>query len=194
MIRLVLPLALCGAPVLACPTGDDLATGISVLNGEGAVEIYQTAGDGIVSQTIDWGDGEVAKNTLARGVYVLRLMSEIDGVLDFDSLLETSYDRPPAAMAPPKPGLVDSLRTTVTLSDGSYKETQEHVWGQLEPVTIGDCTYDSIKGEILYLSDQDTIEETVRYFPALGISVLTSYAYAGEPPDIYEIVAIEAVK
>ncbi len=194
LIRLVFLFAVVGQVAGACPTGADLASGIRIIDGDGAVEVVQDLGNGVVAQEIDFGGGEIAKNQLIKGVYVSKLTLEVDGVIDLSSLLEVTYDRPPAAMSPPTPGLVNRFQTTVTDTTSSYVEVQEHRWGEVAPFSIGACTFDSLEGQIRYVSEVSTIVETVRYLPELGIGILTAYAYGDETPEIYELVSIEAVQ
>ncbi|MEY1554992.1 hypothetical protein AB3Y40_05105 [Yoonia sp. R2331] len=178
----------------ACPVAEDLATGIRVTAADGTVDVYRDLGDGTVAQEIDFGDGSVAKNVLARGVYVLRLAVEDGGVLDLDSVMQTTYDRNPAAMVPPTPGMQDKLRTTITDTSGSYKELQSHNWGESTEVRIGECTYEGIVGDVRYDSDEGAIVETVHYLPALGLGLLMAYTYDDEPTETYDLIRIEAVQ
>ncbi len=186
--------ALTAGAASACPTADDLDGGIRVTAADGAVDVYQSMGDGQVAQIIDFGGGEVARNVLTQGVYVSRLAVEVDGVLDLQSVFETSYDRPPTAMAPPEPGLQDRFLTTIVSVDGTFKETQTHNWGPLAPLQIGDCTYDSIFGTVTYTGGDATILEEIQYVPALGLGLLVSYTYGSDAPEIFRLTSIEAVE
>lgn len=194
MIRPAIAFAMVAQTALACPTAADLAGGVRITDADGSVDTYTDGGNSTIQQVIDFGDGGVARNTLAQGVYVLRLSVEEDGVLDLGSVLATTYDRAPAALPRPTANLKMRLRTTVTDQEGSYKEQQDHQWGESEPFAIGTCSYDSIPGTVRYVSEFDTIVETQRYLPAMEIAILTSYTFGDDPAEIYSPVAIEAVK
>lgn len=185
---------LCAGPALACPTAADLNTGITTIETDGTTSVYRNIEPGIVAQEIDFKDGSFGKNQLAQGVYVLRLAIEDGGVLDLQSIYATTYDRPVTELPLPKPGLTMTMRTTVTTTDDSYKEQQQHAWGPLETVTIGECAFNGITGTIEYKSGFDPFTETVLYLPDLGIGLLTAYAYEGEAPEIYEYVSITSSK
>lgn len=180
--------------VSACPKAADLAGGVRVTEEDGVTHVFRAAGAGVVTVDSDYQDGAIGKNQLARGVYVLRLAVEDGGVLDMSSVFQTTYEAELGALPLPEQKLRQTLNTTVTTSTESYAERQDQMWGAVEPVTIGECQYDGLIGQITYSNDIETFTETVLYLPQIGIGLLTAYQIPGEPAEVYEFIDIAAVK
>ncbi|MEJ6404539.1 hypothetical protein [Yoonia sp. 2307UL14-13] len=194
MRALVFILALAATPVIACPTADDLATGIRVTESGDITHLFRTTSPGIVEVISDFGGADGGLNHLFHGTYILRISSLYDGLLDFDSVMLTDYHRDGTALPLPSPGLEQTFKTTVRSFDESYSETQAQSWGALEEITIGDCTTPLIKGTIIYGSEYGTVTETIAYLPDMEIGLLTSYADGDQEPDTYKFIGIEAVE
>lgn len=194
MIRWIAPFAVCASPALACPTAADLPAGIRATQSDGAYEIYQTADALTVNQTAVFAENERGLNTLIKGVYVARLSFEMDGVLELDSVLATTYSDGPRNLPIPTPSLKQQFQTSVASIDGVYSETQNHVWGPMQKVTIGDCTFDAITGRVTYNDGNNRFVETILYLPAVGIGLLTAYDVPDEPAEVFTYIRLEALK
>ena len=187
-------IALAATPAIACPTADDLATGIRVTEPDDLQSIFKSVGPDLVEVTIEFDVNDVSRNQLVHGVYIRRLSSIYEGSLDFESVWLTDYSQDIASLPLPVPGLEQSFKTTIYSFTESYPETQAQSWGPLEEVTYGDCTTPVINGTIVYDNKYGPVTETIAYLPDMGIGLLTSYADGDEEPEIYEIVQIEAVE
>ncbi len=183
---LPLLLLLSSPAIAACPTGADMANGIGVRRDDAVSLYFFTLDDVAVSQTLDFGNGLLAKNVLYHGTYPFALKMEQDTVEDEASNMLFIYEKDPSEMAPPAPGLVQVLRTYVRPKlDPEYPETQTATWGELTDVAIGTCTYQAIFGSVDYASDAGLLNEGLMYLPELGISLQTSYAVVGDASQSY---------
>lgn len=196
MIRAGLVLLASAGPALAaCPVPGDLDTGIRVTEGDGTVSVYRQVAPGIVEAAVTWDDGFGARNRLLHGVFVERLVNvDVEGVIDLNSVLQTTFADPPEAIDLPVAGLNGQLASTVTTTDASFAESVIYRWGDATRKKIGPCAVKIIPGEVTYANEVDTAVEELWYAPDLGFAILVGYTMNDEPKDVFEITGIEAVK
>jgi len=160
-----------------CPTGKDLATGIRVTETDGTFHVYRDIGKSIVQVDINYGDDLTSRNLLAQGNHVLQLADTDNRAIVPGTVVNTAYPSAAAELPIPTANLTWTIDTTVKAYGDIYAETQTHTWGDTFNLTIAECSFDAIEGELIYNSDGYIVTEGVYYIPALGIGLL--YAYAG---------------
>lgn len=172
MIRLVA--ALCailpaGAALAqtGCPTAADLDRGISIEFPDGGSETYRRTAPGLVSAVGREANGSTYTMALAQGFHLLFWEASDDP----SSRVSYDYGVAPQAMPVPTAGGRWRTAVTVTASDGTRQEPQTHAYGALVPVTIGNCTYQSIEGVIAYATTDNYVESVI-YLPELGFGYL----------------------
>lgn len=187
--------AVVAGPALAqCPTAADLRSGVRVTESDGTTNVFTAVGDGIVQNDGATTGGYTYRNLLAQGTHLIGL-SDTDGGEDIpNTVRRMEYDMAIPALPVPAPGMRNTYETVVTVSDGSYDETQTQVWGQPTRLTIGDCTYDMIPGKLVYTNRDFVVREGLYYLPALEFALLHSYQSNDDPAAQYVATGIEAVE
>ena len=183
--------ALLPMPALACPTGADLANGITIRHDDGASETYRAVRDDLVRMEQSF-DGELtAIMDLAHGTYVLTYMDVYDGRPDAGSRITTAYPGGMATLSAPEAGARWSLDTIVMDSAGPYAETVTVAWSTPRDATIGSCTYSAIDGIIAYDGEDETYVEGITYLIDVGVGYVNFYEDSAGRTD-YVAIAIEA--
>lgn len=170
----ILAAPLLSSAALACPTGADLATGISIRFDDGALETYTALRDDLVR--IEQGyDGEAsAVMDLALGVYLLSYMDVVNGSPDTGSRYTISYPGGIGGLQVPAPGQRWTAETVLMDSTGPYTETMTVAWSQPFEQIIGACSYEAIEALIAYQGD-DFYTEGLVFLPDLGVAYVSAY-------------------
>lgn len=200
MTRLVTALALAalaGPAWARCPTGADLATGgIIVEEPNGFYTLFRASGEHLVhgEQGDDLGPNTVI--LLARGVHLF-FSAPVYG--EFPALDEAiNYAIPMTAeqMPAPEPGLNWEVTYMVAAHSGygadTWSETMTQNWADMtETLTIGDCTYEVLRGTAHYDWDDGEGTEDLIYFTDLGITHVAGWTDPElETSESYEIADI----
>ena len=188
----LLPLGLAALPALACPTAEDLATGIRLTQADGSVETFRRVSPAVVEQRTRYTDGYEALNLFGQGLHLMQLADlEEDGTIS--NILRFAYGVEAAEMPVPTAGGSWQVEVGVIEGFSTSREVQSQSYGAATEVTIGDCTYDAIPVTIDYLGDETDYSEEITYLPSLGFGYLTRWEEPGTAPDTYVHVKIEAV-
>jgi len=191
----LLPALLPGA-VLAqtvCPTADDLDSGIRFTLATGETEIFRRHESGLIEGLFDVGSGEVLRNLLGKGVYLLEASVLKDGVIDPASRLTYSYPLPPDSLPLPQPGGGWSVSVTLLEGTALSTEAQDYRFGAATVQGFGACSYAMIPITVRYPGVEGGQRDVVHYLPDLGISYLAEY-HDSETNDIYVYTQIEAMR
>ncbi|SLN40619.1 hypothetical protein [Pseudooctadecabacter jejudonensis] len=195
MRTLTLLATLAATPAWAtCPTGADLATGITFTSDAGDRDTFTSIGNGVVQIDGVATDGFTYRTLLGQGVHVLQLSDTENGQPISDSVVSTSY--PMAARDLPIP-TAQSRWDVDTIINGYgdiYAEAQSQTWGQPITFRVGDCAFDALPGKIRYESDGFTVNEEVIYLPELSMSLLISYEDDGAPKDTWTYIDVEVAR
>ncbi len=170
---------LCAAPVLAqtdCPTRDAMERGVRLTFPDGLAEIYRDGGDSLVTV-----DAPTYRMELGQGTHLLTYEDIIDGVPQESSQTTYDYGMAQTELRVPAPGKRWSVPVKVTDSSGIRDEAQMQAYGDLETVTIGDCTYDMIEVVIAY-DREDMYMESLHYLPEFSLTYLAWSGTEGETP------------
>ena len=174
--------ALIGAPALAlaqCPTGADLASGISFRLDDGAKETYKAEGSDRVVVTYVAEDGYQSRLVLGKGIYLLEFAEVADGAVDPDTRVTYSHSLTPEKM--PIPQAQGRWVSEVAVLDAGTpaSEIHNHKFGPNTQITIGECSYDMMPITVFY-NDADRTIDHLEYMPSLGFAVLAGSSYLGE--------------
>lgn len=193
MKHLACVVTIVASPALAdCPTGADLANGITFVTDRDETDTFTELGRGVVQIENHLDDGIVFRTLLAQGVHVLQLSDVENGRVVPDSILNTAYPLPAVELPVPEPLSQWSVDTTINAYGDIYRETQTQVWGQTMTYVVGECAFTGIPGKIKYESDGLTIDEEVMFLPDLGLSLLLSYDDNEFPQETYSYVSVRA--
>jgi hypothetical protein len=183
----ILPLALVlpGLVAAQCPVAADLETGIVLETIEGEVETFIRLDPHRVRSLFMHSENAGSRILLGKGVYVLELLEEEDGLPMVGTRTTYSFPLPVADLPPITPGGGWSTKAAVLDVDGLSSEAQHYIFGAQTRVTIGACSYDMIPIELRYRGDAgDADIDYLHYLPELGISYLARSDY-GAQSDIY---------
>lgn len=163
-------IALSAGPALACPTGADMETGVTITFDDGGFETYRQLRDNLVRMERGYDGAQDSVMDLGLGTFVLSYMDAFDGMPDPSSRTTTAYPGGLASLKVPMAG--DRWQATTTVFAGEpYAEEVSVAWGDERTVQIGACSYTAIDGIIAYESDT-TIVEGIVYLTDLGIGYL----------------------
>ncbi|MEM8537395.1 MAG: hypothetical protein AAGF56_05985 [Pseudomonadota bacterium] len=152
-----------------------MAGGIQFGTEDGEVEIFKSLNANVVEQMSDLGDGLTVHTMLGRGVYLIDVFDKENGNTVPDTRVSTSHATPIEEMPLPTANGTWQASVAVRDSAGVFAEEQSYSWGPETSLTLGDCDYTAIKGQIRYESDTDWFEEEVMYLPDVGITLLLAY-------------------
>ena len=185
----LLALALPAQALAQCPTADDLARGILFTGAEGETELF-TSGDGdTILARFRSPEGLESDAVLARGVYLMDLVSHPGAPEETRSLY--AFPLLTRELPLPTPGGSFEIAAEVSVGDHAATELQSYSFGPAGEARYGDCAYEVIPVEITYSTLQGTVE-TYHYLPALGISYFA--AVSSEMGDhTYPYIRIEAL-
>lgn len=184
-----------GTADAACPTAADLVTGVRVTETDETVHDFRLLGTGEVLETIRFdGETDSVGNLLALGVYVVGLNVTTNGLPSPREAIIFAYAPSVENLPLPADGLKQTLTTTVSDSyeDSPFTEIQTHVWRADSPLTIGDCVYERITGEVTYTGNDSHLEE-IAWLPDLGLGLLLRYSDSASD-DRYEMETIEVIE
>ncbi|MDA7425944.1 hypothetical protein [Thalassococcus lentus] len=193
-MRPLIGLALLAAPsaaIAACPTANDLSTGIRFEVSGGDAEVFTTFGESSLQSIYFIGDDPVTRVLLARGLYLLEVV-DIDesGALDLATRSTYAYAMPPGELPLPKAGSTYSAEYVLTENGQPSSETELYSFGQETGVSFGACEYAAIPIDVRY--GNGDIDELM-WLPELGLSYLTRSIYDGGDDRYYYLsISIEA--
>lgn len=177
-------------PTLAfaeCPTGADLATGIRVIDSDGATDTYKTNGENMVESQYRFEPGEGARSLLAQGVYMVLAQDIENGEITAGTRSTFTYPLAPGQMPVPEAG-GQWVADVVTLdSDGMSTTTHQMNFGAETQFAIGACSYRMIPIEVRYDEDDG---ELLYYLPELGFALLGGFG-VGANRETYTYTKIE---
>lgn len=154
-----------------CPTASDLVRGIRVDYADGSAEVFRPQRPGVM-KVDGMIDGQLAyRMEIAQGTHLLRYEDIVQGRPVASSVNEYDYSLAPLEMPVPQPGDRWQADVLVTTLEGERREAQSQVYDQVDPVEIGECTYDRVPVVIAY-DTEDGYLEGVAYLPALGLGFL----------------------
>ena len=173
----------CSALHAACPTGDDLATGIVTRTDTDTTEIHRRTRPDWVQIQVTFDDGEGTVLDLYHGLYLQTMMPMTEGVLDPSGL--ESFVTTEAVTRWPAPRPDDAWRNEAP-GGGEARS------GAMRPVTIGDCRYDGYDVTLVFEGDA-AYAETYTVLPDLGIALLVRIE-EGAQVDDYGYVSLVAAE
>ena len=179
---------LCAGMVLATPavadclTSADLATGIRAKADDGLFEDFRRSGANLIDLSIDFGDGLVARDRMAHGIYILSGADYQDGRRDENSWVTVNFPVPIAEMPTPEENSLWEVTLMARDTLGPFEERHTYQWGAATTVVYSDCSYVAIPGAIRTDIDDGywTMEE-VQYLPQLGLSLQLAFSDMDDP-------------
>ncbi|RYH00843.1 hypothetical protein EU805_16685 [Salipiger sp. IMCC34102] len=161
MNRLILPSLLAAGPALAeCPKPSDLATGIRVEYSDGMVEVFRSAGPGMVEAVGLFSDGEpFFLMEMARGLYVTSYAEIWGDFIDVENATLHNFGAPATELPLPVPGKSwDAQAQVIYPGEAPGDVTQRFVSGASETLTVGDCSFESVEVITAYERDDNYVE------------------------------------
>lgn len=195
MFRFALLVA-CLAPaaaMAACPTGDDLKTGIRFATSGGDTEEFSRFTEDTVASHYYVGGVLDSRVLLARGLYLSEYLVMKDGQPDLETRSTYVFPMAPGDMPLPAPGGVFSVNITVNDAGALYGETDIYTSGQETQVRFGSCAYRMIPVEFRFEPDETNSVELLHWLPDLGLSYLAK-STSPDGNDTYSYISIEAME
>ncbi len=162
---------LIAAPMaMACPVADDLTKGIRFTVDGTDTEEYRRMSPGLVEALYRTAEGDLTRNLLGQGVYLLEYVDVIDG--DPDPSTRTTYAFPgkPEELTVPTPGTSISYDVVVNYAGDLDKERQTYSFGQKSLLNFGACEYEMIVVEVRYSPDETEMVDYLYYMPEFGFA------------------------
>ncbi len=176
-------------------SGDLEAGGIEVIYQEGTREIFRAAGGGKVDVRGLEPDGYTYRYLLGYGLHLLEDVPTQNGEDVAGELIRFEYGTGDAAMPVPSPGSDWRGEVNVIQTSGTSIETQVHIFGQIEILTVEDCIYEMFPVQSEYLENGSVFfREEIYFFPNLGFGATRQVGRPGEVPDDYIIVEMNPLR
>ena len=172
--------ALAGQATADCLTADDLRAGIVAEADDGLFEVFRAIGPNMIELTIDFGDGVVAHDRMAHGVYLTEGVDYEYGQKLNDTLVTVRFPAEPSDLPLPAENTVWNVAVTGKDSIGRFREDQEYRWGSATNVVYNNCRYVMIPGTIRTEVDGFWTMEDIQYLPELGLSLQLSFSDADD--------------
>lgn len=155
----------------ACPTQQDMTTGIVTTTDDGQVEVHKTATKDMVQVDVRYNDGTDDGSVMqfAHGLFLRNVIAIEGGVLRVGQQEKYASDATLRLWEAPKPNASWSNEQP----DGGIATS-----GPVTALRIGGCTYDSFEVTIGF-ADDPTYVEIYDYIPSLGIGLLTDTIESG---------------
>ena len=172
--------------IIACPTVDDVKTGVRITFGDGTYSIISRDSAGAVTETQHTSDGEVfvfeSANGLLETVYI-----------EGDTQDTFAYDFDTSDLLPLTPWTRVGGQQTLTDKTGEVVERGEFSYHTLGESTyrIGACSYPAVSVQTHYQFDDGATMVELTFLTDLQIPINTAYR-AGGVVDIYRAVSIVA--
>ena len=187
------PLAFLAGP--QCPTADDLGSGITFVDENGALLTYTTTAPDIIARHVMFqSGGSGTREVMAYGTYSLDFTTvDADGIAYPAQAVNWEYPIDIADIPVPEAATDWAVDVVVDYGHRTKSEAWTMVWGDLETILYGDCTYDMIAGDFLAKSDDSLEQNVIHYLPELGFGVIYSrYRHIDTEPNIFpRLVAIQ---
>ncbi|KIT16131.1 hypothetical protein [Jannaschia aquimarina] len=197
-MRWSLPGLVCltAAPALACPTADDLRTGILVVFADGAVDRHTGFGNEDVRVEVLQDDQVIQVDLGAHGACLLN-SAEIEPNGDRAGEIAVSY---PDAIPGPTPSSEWIVTVTESHDGGADAIEEAHVWHEMRETTIGGGLFAAYDGVLTRrYADGDFAGELegvemVTYLPEHGFGFVAGAGLNALDLDLYDVERIEAVE
>ncbi|MEM0990504.1 MAG: hypothetical protein AAGK00_16670 [Pseudomonadota bacterium] len=194
MLRYLLPaILISGTAAAACPTVADLdTTGIWVRSSDGSITHYERTGPNLVSEMTmyDANEGHWLESHL--GIYVVRDMSVVNAQRDPQSERITAFPIPVEKLPGAIPG--EKWSGPLQITEGTEVTTEEFSiqYGPTQVYRIGDCEYDAIPADTVFMSDATTGGTgRLMYLTDLGIALFVASGEFGSfYSDFYTVTEI----
>ena len=171
---------------LACPTADDIATGVRVTFDDDTFSILTRDETGAVIETQHTTDGEVFVFESANGLLET-------GYVEGGARDTFTYDFDTSNLLPLKTWSRAAGTQTVTDENGDEIERvgfSYHTLGE-SSLRIGSCDYDAIRVQTYYQFEDHSSMVELTYLTELGIPLNTAYRVDGVV-DVYRAMSIKA--
>lgn len=173
----------------ACPTAQDLGTGIVLTYDDGTVERFSRI-DAQRVEVLMLEEDPPLRDEMAFGLYLLR-SADVSGGTESD-VLSVDYGRALRDLPRPAPGMLKVINVTETFRNGPVDVVETYTGGPIFDHRIGDCTLRAVDIKLRRVEDDvpDAVE-LIRYFPDLGFGHVWGLADEGEPLETFSVIKIE---
>ncbi|MGP6086897.1 hypothetical protein [Antarctobacter jejuensis] len=168
----VLASCLClAAPMaMACPVADDMGKGIRFTVDGTDTEEYRRQSAGLIEVLYITAQGDVTRNLLGQGVYLLEYVDVIDGTPDLSTRTTYAFPGKPEDLKVPEPGASVTYDVVVNYAGDLDKEQQIYSFGQKSLLNFGACEYEMIVAEVRYSPDETETIDYLYYLPEFGFA------------------------
>ncbi|NSX54399.1 hypothetical protein [Parasulfitobacter algicola] len=169
-----------------CVTAADMANGIIVKLDDGSTEHHRTKRPDLVE--VIWTPAEEDPSSIlyGKGIYLLQMVSVIDGVTDVSSRVTIGYDKSVADLVVlPSNGQLTEQTFKYSPYTGFVRETITYMFSDPAEIQVAGCTYLAQLINVIAVEDSTTFEQNIVYVPSLGTSFITSYRSDNE--EFYDI-------
>lgn len=192
-MRSVLLLVFSATPVFAaCPTIDDMKSGVRFDLASGEYETLRLVNDTLVESIFHFDGGGALRNLLAHGLYLVEVVDlENDTPVPSTRSVYT-YPVEPNFMPMPSVGGSWSTGAALLTSNGIEYETQIYKYGDWAETSFGACTYKSMPITIDYVFEGEFSgdRDIINWLPELGFGYLAG-SIEGEDRTDYTYISIQ---
>lgn len=180
-----------GGAQAGCPTGADMTSGVTFRLSTGETESFRRLDNGLIQGLFAYEPDQASRTLLARGIYLLEVVTLENGKPDFTTRTTYSFPQPPSELPLPASGGEWSV-TAATYGEGHIAtERQHYAFGEMTRQSYGACSYDMIPITIRYPElDDEQRHDVLHFLPELGLSYLAEF-HDKDGSDIYDYISIE---
>ncbi|OWU85230.1 hypothetical protein ATO6_09380 [Oceanicola sp. 22II-s10i] len=166
--------ALSSAAQADCPTAADAATGITLHQQWGQMDLFQVISPELTAYSYRDGGNVTTLVLMARGVYVLERVYTNSSTAP--SRVSFAFDMTPDDMPVPEAGLTWEVKAIASGQEGAtWPETHVYAFGEETEIGIGPCTYRAIPFTLTAkYEDEADWQEASYYLPDLGFGFITN--------------------